>query len=51
MYLLNIFAGWVHLPVAVLNTADFTCHITGGHKKDVNSVADVLFDPTNDLDP
>ena len=51
MYLLNIFAGGVHLPVAVLNTVDCTCHITGGHKKDANFVADVLFDPTNDLDP
>ena len=30
---------------------DCTGHITGGHKKDTKFVAEVFFDPMNDLDP
>ena len=37
--LLNILAGGVYLPVLVQNSADFTGHITGVHKKDAKFVA------------
>ena len=30
---------------------DCTGHITGGHKKDAKFVAEIFFDPNNDLDP
>ena len=33
------------------NIVDCTGHITGGHKKDDKFVADIFFDPTNELDP
>ena len=38
------------LPVSFQNIVEFTGHITGGHKKDAKYVADVFFDPMNDLD-
>ena len=49
--LLNILAGGVYLPASVQNIVYCTGHITGGHKKDDNFVAEIFFDPMNDLDP
>ena len=42
--------GGVYLPVSVQIIVDCTGHITGGHKKIANFVAESFFDPINDLD-
>ena len=49
--LLNVLAGGGYLPVSVQNILDCTGHITGGHKEYAKFVAEILFDPMNDLDP
>ena len=36
--------------MSVQNIVDCTGHITGGHNKDDKFVAEILFDPMNDLD-
>ena len=36
--------------MSVQKILDCTGHITGGHKKDANFVAESLFDTMNDLD-
>ena len=36
--------------MSVQNIVDCTGHITGGHNKDAKFVADIFFDPMNDLD-
>ena len=35
----------------VQNIVECIVHITGGHKKDATFVAEIFFDPMNDLDP
>ena len=35
----------------VQNIVECIVQITGGHKKDAKFVAEIFFDPTNDLDP
>ena len=49
--LLNILAGEVYLPVSFQNIVDCIGHITSGHKEDAEFIADIFFDPMNDLDP
>ena len=48
--LLNILAGGGYLPVLVQNIVDCTGQIKGVHKKDDNVLAEIFFDPMNDLD-
>ena len=42
--------GGGYLPVSVQNIVDCTGHITCGHNKDAKFVAEIFFDPMNDLD-
>ena len=51
--LINILSGGggVKLPVSFQNIVDCTCHTKGGHNKVAKFVAEILFDPINDLDP
>ena len=49
--IINILVGGFNLPVSVKIILECTGHITGGHKKDAKFVAEIFFDPMNDLDP
>ena len=40
-----------YLTLSVQNILECTGHITGGHKKDATFVAEIFFDPMNELDP
>ena len=48
---LNILDGWGYISVSAQNIVDCTGHITGGHKKDAKFIAEIFFDPMNNLDP
>ena len=49
--ILDILAWGIHLPVSFQKIVGCTGDITGGHKKDAKFVADIFFDPMNELDP
>ena len=48
--LLNILAGEFYLPVSAQEVVDCLGHIIGGHKKGAIFLAEISFDPMNDLD-